>query len=103
MLVYSRALLYAVSFTMAWAVVTPAILGLAARFSLLVHTCGMLATAKVTKVAWVFSTLPYFPPPPYQQPQRSTNSGRWHTLDYRERHEDSRLRASQLEARLAMA
>ncbi len=141
MLVYSRALLYEkpmpwwesvfyeVSFTMLWAVVTPAILRLAARFPmsierwwkpLLVHMFGMLAAATVTKVAWDFSILPFFSPATV--PTSFTEAARsvlraldfgflhyaivlvgWHTLDYRERYEDGRLRASQLEARLATA
>ena len=51
---------------MMWAVVTPAILRLAATEQwwrpLLVHSVGMLAAATVTKVAWDFSTLPFFSP-----------------------------------------
>ena len=66
-----ESVLYEAPFTMMWAVVTPAILRLAAMYPmtterwwrpLLVHSVGMLAAATVTKVAWDFSTLPFFSP-----------------------------------------
>ena len=84
-----ESVLYEVPFTMMWAVVTPTILRLAARYPmpteqwwrpLLVHSLGMLAAATVTKVAGDFSTLPFFPlHGPFQfdrgGPQRVASAG----------------------------
>jgi two-component system, LytTR family, sensor kinase len=120
---------YEVSFTLVWAGVTPLILSLAERYPfvaerwwrpLLAHTGGTLLTATVTKVFWDFSALPFLEPSlvptSFEMVAQSIVRALdfsflhyaivlvgWHAWDYHRRYEDGRLRASQLEARLATA
>ena len=121
--------LYEVTYVWIWAAVTPLVLVLSRRFPVgqgqarrnaVVHLLGALAAAVATKTVWDFTALPFVEP--------STVPVDWasfqksiiraldfgvlhytilivchHAVEYYRKYEDGRLRASQLEARLATA
>lgn len=121
--------MYEVSFAWIWAAVTPVVLWLSRQFPLgrgqgkrnaLVHVLGALTMAVLTKTVWDFTALPFVAPslvpvdvPSFQRSViRALDFGTLHYLmvlvchhamEYYRKYEDGRLRASQLEAKLATA
>lgn len=120
---------YELTFVWIWAAVTPAILSLSRRFPLgrgrtlrntAIHLAAAFAVSIFTKLVWDFSTLPFIAP--QLVPKNAADFAKsilraidfgtlhylivliaHHALEFRRRYEDHRLRASQLEARLATA
>jgi hypothetical protein len=121
--------LYEVTYVWIWAAVTPLVLLLSRRFPLgqgqarrngLVHLAGALAAAVLTKTAWDFTALPFVEPSNVPMDWASFQKSViraldfsvlhytilivcHHAVEYYRKYEDGRLRASQLEARLATA
>jgi len=121
--------LYEISYVWIWAAVTPLALILSRRFPLgrghgkrnaLVHLVGAFATAVLTKAIWDFTAQPFVAPSnvptdweSFQKSMvRALDFGMLHYLvvivghhavEYYRKYEDGRLRASQLEAKLATA
>ncbi len=121
--------MYEMSYVWIWAAVTPLVLLLGRHFPLdrghsrrnsLVHVVGALASAILTKSVWDFTALPFVAPSlvpvDFDSFQKSIIRALdfsvlhyliviicHHALEYYRKYEDGRLRASQLEAKLATA
>lgn len=126
---WSESALYEISYVWIWAAVTPVVLLLSRRFPLgrghsrrnvFVHGVGAFAAAVLTKSLWDFTALPYVAPSlvpvdmeSFQKSvMRALDFGvlhyvliivAHHAVEYYRKYEDGRLRASQLEAKLANA
>ena len=126
---WTECALYEVSYVWIWAAVTPLVLALSRRFPLgrghsrrngFVHVLGAFAAAVLTKSIWDFTALPFVAPTlvPFDLASfqksiiRALDFGVLHyllvivchhALEYYRKYEDGRLRASQLEAKLATA
>jgi two-component system, LytTR family, sensor kinase len=126
---WSECALYEVPYVWIWAAVTPLVLGLSRRFPLgrghsrrngFVHLAGAFVAAVLTKSIWDFTALPFVAPSlvPVDWQSflksmiRALDFGVLHYLilivchhavEYYRKYEDGRLRASQLEAKLATA
>lgn len=124
-----EAALYEMSYVWIWAAITPMVLSLSRRFPMgrghswrngFVHLAGALSAAVVSKVVFDFTALPFVSPG--SVPTDWTSLARsviraldfgvlhyliliicHHALEYYRKYEDGRLRASQLEAKLATA
>jgi two-component system, LytTR family, sensor kinase len=120
---------YEMSYVWVWAAITPLVLALSRRFPLgrghsrrnvLVHVAGAFAAALATKCVWDFTALPFLEPKMVPVNLATFQRSMLHALDfgvlhylivivchhaleYYRRYEDGRLRASQLETRLANA
>lgn len=121
--------LYELTFAWIWAAVTPLVLSLSKRFPLgrgqsarngAVHLAGAFFCAVLTKTVWDFTALPFVAPSMVpvdldtflKSVMRALDFGVLHyliilvchhALEYYRKYEDGRLRASQLEAKLANA
>jgi hypothetical protein len=121
--------LYEITYVWIWAAITPLVLVLSRRFPLgqgqawrngLAHVFGALAAAVLTKTVWDFTALPFVEPSNVPTDWASFQKSIIRALDfsvlhyvilivchnaveYYRKYEDGRLRASQLEARLATA
>ena len=123
------AALYELTYTWIWAAVTPLVLLLSRKFpvgrgqskrNVAVHFVAAFIAAVSTKVAWDFSALPFVAPSmvPHTGVEIAKSVARaldfgvlhylvviilHHAFEYYRKYEDGRLRASQLEAKLATA
>ncbi|MBI2685226.1 MAG: histidine kinase [Acidobacteria bacterium] len=126
---WTECALYEVSYVWIWAAVTPLILVISRRFPIgrghgkrngLVHLLGAFGSAVITKAVWDFTALPFVAPSlvpvdlqTFQKSMvRALDFGTLHyvivivchhAVEYYRKYEDGRLRASQLEAKLATA
>lgn len=126
---WAECALYEVSYVWVWAAITPLVLALSRRFPLgrghsrrngLVHVLGAFTAALLTKCIWDFTALPFVAPAMVPVDLATFQKSMLHALDfgvlhylilivchhaveYYRRYEDGRLRASQLEVRLANA
>ncbi|MFN0105907.1 MAG: sensor histidine kinase [Bryobacteraceae bacterium] len=126
---WAESAMYEMSYVWIWAAVTPLALALSRRFPLgrghsrrngFVHLLGAFVAAVLTKSVWDFTALPFVAPTlvpvDLQSFQKSVIRALdfgvlhylilivcHHAVEYYRKYEDGRLRASQLEAKLATA
>jgi hypothetical protein len=126
---WSESAIYEVSYTWIWAAFTPLVLSISRRFpvekgrllrSVPMHAVSALVVAVLTKTIWDFTAQPFVAPAQVpvdlttftKSVMRALDFGILHylillichhALEYYRRYEDGRLRASQLEAKLARA
>lgn len=126
---WAECALYEMTYVWIWAAVTPLVLVLSRRFPLghghsrrnvFVHLLGAFLAAVLTKSIWDFTALPFISPSLVPTDFRTFQKSMIHAMDfgvlhylivivchhaveYYRKYEDGRLRASQLEAKLATA
>lgn len=126
---WGECFVYEMSYVWIWAAITPVVLALSRRFPLasgqfarngFVHLLGALVSAILTKFVWDFTAVPFVAPEQVPVNLESFLRSMLRTVDfgvlhyflvvvcqnavaYYRRFEDGRLRASQLEAKLATA